>query len=172
MEIELREVTIREIVAGYEDNQEGGVIGYSGFLDIRPPYQREFIYKDQQREAVIDTVNKNFPLNTMYWVRNGSKYEVLDGQQRTISICQYVEGEFAVNYRYFHNLEPEEKKALLDYKLMIYVCEGNNTEKLEWFQVINIAGEKLYPQELRNAVHTGPWLTDAKKIFSKSDCPA
>ncbi len=96
MKIELKEITIRELTNGYQDNDENGVVGFGGKLDIRPPYQREFIYKDKQREAVIDTVTKNFPLNVMYWaVREDGNFEVIDGQQRTISICQFVDGDFA-----------------------------------------------------------------------------
>jgi uncharacterized protein with ParB-like and HNH nuclease domain len=91
VKIELKEITVRELAKGYEDNNEEGVVGYGGKLDIRPPYQREFIYKDKQRDAVIDTVTKDFPLNVMYWsVREDGYFEIIDGQQRTISICQYV----------------------------------------------------------------------------------
>ncbi len=173
MKIELKELTVRELTAGYEDNAEGGVVGYSGKLDIRPPFQREFIYKDKQRDAVIDTLTKEFPLNVMYWaVRDDGNFEVIDGQQRTISICQYVEGEFAFKSRYFHNLQADEKEQILNYKLMIYLCSGTDSEKLDWFKTINIAGVKLTDQELRNAVYAGPWVTDAKRYFSKNQCPA
>lgn len=179
MIIELKEITVRELVNGYEDNDEDGVVGYGGKLDIRPPYQREFIYKDKQRDAVIDTVTKEFPLNVMYWaVRDDGNYEVIDGQQRTISICQYIEGEFSVpigNFpepRAFHNLQDSEQKKILDYKLMVYLCSGADIEKLEWFRTINIAGEELTDQELLNAVFHGSWVTDAKRYFSKSNCPA
>mgnify|MGYP000327236970 CR=1 FL=1 len=173
MLIKLREITVRELTREYEDNEEGGVIGYGGKLDIRPPYQREFIYKDKQRDAVIDTVTKNFPLNVMYWaVREDGGYEVIDGQQRTISLCQYVNGDFAFMFKYFHNLQDDEKEKILNYRLMIYICSGTDSQKLQWFKTINIAGEKLYDQELRNAVYSGPWVTDAKKYFSKSGCPA
>ena len=173
MNIELKEITVRELTAGYEDNAEGGVVGYDGRLDIRPPFQREFIYKDKQRDAVIDTIIKEFPLNVMYWaVREDGKYEVIDGQQRTISICQFVEGDFAFKSRYFHNLQNDEQEQILDYRLMVYFCSGTDSEKLEWFKTINIAGEKLTDQELRNAVYSGPWVTDAKRYFSKNQCPA
>jgi len=173
MKIELKEITIREVVNEYINNNEEGVIGYGGKLNIRPKYQREFIYKDKQRAAVIETVRKDFPLNVMYWVKNtDGSYEVMDGQQRTISICEYVAGNFSLDYQYFHNLEDTEKEQILDYKLMIYFCEGNDKEKLDWFKTINIAGEKLTDQELRNAIYTGPWLTDAKRYFSKTGCPA
>jgi hypothetical protein len=173
MEIKLKEISIRDVVNGYINNDEEGVVGYSGKLNIRPKYQREFVYKDKQRDAVIDTIRRNFPLNVMYWVDNGDgTYEVLDGQQRTISICEYVIGNFSINFQYFHNLEKDEQEQILDYKLMIYFCQGTDKEKLEWFKTINIAGEKLTEQELRNAIYTGEWLTDAKRYFSKNGCVA
>jgi hypothetical protein len=173
MKIQPIEITVRELAEDYEDNSEDGVIGYGEKLDIRPPYQREFIYKDKQRDAVITTLKKDFPLNVMYWaVRDDGTYEVIDGQQRTISICQYVDGEFAYEGRYFFNLKDDEQNQILDYKLMVYLCSGTESEKLEWFKTINIAGEKLTDQELRNAVYSGPWVTDAKRYFSKTDCAA
>ena len=173
MKIELKEITIREVSNGYLNDNEDGVVGFSGKLNIRPKYQREFVYKDKQRDAVIETVNKKFPLNVMYWVKNeDGTYEVLDGQQRTISICEYVNGSFSLNSMYFHNLTNVEKNKILEYRLMVYFCEGNDKEKLDWFKTINIAGEKLTNQELRNAIYTGPWLTDAKRYFSKSNCAA
>lgn len=173
MKIELKEITVRELTNGYQDNEENGVLGYGGSLDIRPPYQREFIYKDKQRDAVVDTVNKNFPLNVMYWaVREDGNFEVIDGQQRTISIAQYVEGDFSFQSRYFHNLQKDEQDNILNYKLMVYFCSGTDSERLEWFKTINIAGEELTNQELRNAVYSGSWVTDAKRYFSKNGCPA
>jgi hypothetical protein len=173
MNIELKEITVRELTASYEDNEEGGVLGYGGKLDIRPPYQREFIYKDKQRDAVVDTITKDFPLNVMYWaVRDDGNFEIIDGQQRTISICQYVEGDFAFNGRYFHNLQRDEQEQILGYKIMVYLCSGTDSERLQWFKTINIAGEKLTDQELRNAVYAGSWVTDAKRYFSKTGCPA
>lgn len=173
MKIQLKEISIREVSTGYLNDNEEGVVGYEGKLNIRPKYQREFVYKDKQRDAVIETVRRNFPLNVMYWVKNeDDTYEVLDGQQRTISICEYIEGKFSLDYQYFHNLEDTEKEEILNYKLMVYFCEGNDKEKLDWFKTINIAGEKLTDQELRNAIYTGTWLTDAKRHFSKSNCPA
>lgn len=172
MEIKLNEISVREVVEGYIDNQENGVVGYHGKLDIRPPFQREFIYNEKERNAVIDTINKNFPLNVMYWCKNGDGYELLDGQQRTLSICQYVNGDFSLNNRFFGNLTKTEQDAIYDYKLMVYICEGTDKEKLDWFKIINIAGEKLTVQELRNAMYTGTWLYDAKRHFSKTGCPA
>jgi REP element-mobilizing transposase RayT len=194
MKIQLNEISIREITTGYSNDNEEGVIGYFGKLNIRPKYQREFVYKDQQQRAVIETVSKDFPLNVMYWVKNSDgtftvpelppedkftkitnelgTYEVLDGQQRTISICEYVAGSFSYNGMYFHSLTNVEQNQILDYKLMVYFCEGNDKEKLDWFRTINIAGAPLYDQELRNAIYTGTWLTDAKRYFSKTNCGA
>jgi len=173
MKIEMHEIAVKDVFQGYKDDAENGVVAYGGLLNVRPAFQREFVYKDKQRDEVINTVKKSFPLNVMYWVKgdNGG-YELLDGQQRTISICQYVGGDFSLDYQYFHNLTPEEQQQILDYKLMIYICEGTNKEKLDWFKIINIAGEKLTNQELRNAIYTGTWLTEAKKYFSKTACPA
>jgi hypothetical protein len=172
MRITLHEISIRDLAAGYVDNQEEGVYGYSGKLNIRPAYQREFVYKDKQRDAVINSVVSNYPLNVMYWVKNGEdSYEVLDGQQRTISICQYVNRDFSINARYI-DTSVEEQENILNYKLTVYICEGTDQEKLNWFRTVNIAGEKLTDQELRNVVYTGPWLTDAKRHFSKLNCPA
>ena len=173
MKIELHEITVREVAEKYVDNAEEGVVGYNGKLNIRPKYQREFVYDEKKRNAVMDTIRKDFPLNVMYWVKNeDGTFEVLDGQQRTISFCQYVNGDFSIDNRAFHNLTNTEKEQILNYKLMVYFCEGNDKEKLDWFKIINIAGEKLTDQELRNAVYTGTWLTDAKSKFSKSNCAA
>ncbi len=173
MKIKLQDLTARELVDGYHDDGEDGVVGYGGKLDIRPPFQREFIYKGKQREAVIRSIQGRFPLNVMYWsVRDDGTYEIIDGQQRTISIAQYVKSEFSVDGRYFHNLTLEEQSLVLDYKLMVYVCTGTHRDKLDWFRTVNIAGEKLYDQELRNAVYSGSWVSEAKRYFSKSGCPA
>lgn len=173
MKIDLKTITVGELVEGYEDKDDLGVRAYDGKLDVRPPYQREFVYKEKQRDAVIDTRRKDFPLNVMYWaVRDDGTYEIIDGQQRTISICQFVESDFAFEKRYFHNLEKDEKEQVLNYPLTVYLCSGTDSEKLDWFETINIAGLELTNQELRNAVYAGPWVTDAKRHFSKRDAPA
>ncbi len=173
MKIELHEIKIEEICTGYVDNAEEGVVGYGGKLNIRPKYQREFVYDETKRNAVIDTIMKGFPLNVMYWVKNDDgTYEVMDGQQRTVSFCQYFNNDFSVENRMFVNLTETEKRRFLDYRVLVYFCEGNDKEKLDWFRIINIAGEKLTDQELRNATYTGPWLTHAKSVFSKSNCAA
>ncbi len=173
MKIELHEIPVREVVEGYVDSAENGVIGYGGKLNIRPAFQREFIYKEKERNEVIRTIKRNFPLNVMYWVKSDDgNFELLDGQQRTISVCQYVTGDFSVDHIGFQNLTKTEQEEILNYPLMIYICEGTDKEKLDWFKIINIASMELTAQELRNAIYTGEWLTEAKKYFSKPQCPA
>jgi HNH endonuclease/Protein of unknown function DUF262 len=176
MKIILKNIKVSDLITDYEDKAEAGVSGYAGRLNIRPAYQREFIYKEKQRNEVIHTVRKDFPLNTMYWAVAGDGFELMDGQQRTVSICQYVHGDFSVEFdgtpRFFHNLTTDKRKQILDYELSVYVCEGSDSEKLDWFKIINISGEKLTDQELRNAIYTGPWLTEAKRWFSKTGAPA
>lgn len=173
MNIDLHRIPVRDVVDGYKDSAELGVTAYDGKLDIRPKYQREFVYTGTQRDEVIRTIKNVFPLNVMYWVKTDQgNFEVLDGQQRTISIAQYVNSDFSLDDRFFHNLTKEEQDQILDYELMIYFCEGTDKERLDWFRIINIAGEKLTNQELLNAVYTGPWLSDAKLKFSKSNCAA
>lgn len=173
MKIDLHKIPVRDVIVGYKDSAEEGVVAYGGKLDIRPKYQREFVYTGKQRDAVLETVKNGFPLNVMYWVKTDQgNFEVMDGQQRTISIGQYVNGDFSLGDRFFHNLTKEEQNKILDYELMIYFCEGTDKERLDWFRIINIAGEKLTDQELRNAVYTGSWLSDAKLKFSKTHCAA
>ena len=176
MTIKQMEVTVGDITKGYVNNEEQGVRGYGGRLDIRPPYQRELIYNEEEQRAVINTVLHGYPLNVMYWVKRSDDaecpYEVMDGQQRTLSLCQYVANVFAVDFKNFVNQPIDIRKKILDYKLTVYVCEGEESEKLAWFKTINIAGKPLNEQEIRNAVYAGPFVSDAKKHFSKTNCGA
>ena len=175
MKIELHKIKVKDLFAGFENDEETGrVVGYGGKLNIRPPYQREFVYKVEQQEEVIRTIRKGFPLNIMYWSKNSDgTFELLDGQQRTMSICNFLTpATLSVDNDYFSSLFPEEKKQIEEYELMIYFCEGETREKLDWFKIVNIAGEELTPQELRNSVYTGSWLVNAKRYFSKSGCSA
>ena len=178
MNIELKSIPIRDLIAGYSNDPEIGVRGYNGKLDIRPPYQREFRYDEAQKRAVINTIMKGFPLNIMYWsVVNDNEYEMIDGQQRTLSICEFYTHDFNIvdNDRgvlFFNTLTDEEKEQFLNYKLTVYFCSGTDKEKLDWFKIINIAGEELTDQEMRNAVYVGPFVTDARRHFSKNGCPA
>lgn len=179
MKIEPHPITVSDLTKGFADDGDGGVRGYDGLLDIRPAYQREFVYDEKDRAKVIDTASKGYPLNVMYWaVRDDDTYEVIDGQQRTISLAQYVNGEFAVSIfgksekRYFDNLQPDEKEKLLNYEVVVYLCSGEPSERLDWFETINIAGKVLTKQELRNATFSGPWVSDAKRHFSRRGGPA
>lgn len=179
MEIKREQIKVKDLIKGYEEKgQDGieGIVAYDGKLDVRPAYQREFIYKEKERNEVIKSIMKGFPLNVMYWAKTeDDRFELMDGQQRTISICRYSaerERTFAVDYRYFFNLEEDEKERFLEYELDIYICDGTPTEVLDWFRVINIAGLKLTEQELRNTAYTGKWLAEAKHFFSKPNCIA
>ena len=176
MTIKQISVTVGEITQGYVNNEEQGVRGYNGLLDIRPPYQREFIYNDKEQQAVINTVLHGYPLNVMYWVKRSEDaecpYEVMDGQQRTLSLCEYVAGKYSFEFKNFFNQPADIQKSILDYELTVYVCEGEQSEKLEWFKTINIAGKPLYEQEILNAIYAGPFVSDAKRHFSKSNCGA
>ena len=184
MKIEPLKISVSDIVQDYVDNsdKEEGIYGYGGKLNIRPKYQRNYVYDDKKRNAVIDTVSHNFPLGIMYWVKNDDgTFEILDGQQRTISICEFVrldnpaKGYSMSNLfgnphaRTFSQLLPHEKERILNYPLLVYVCDGADTDRLRWFETINIAGEKLSEQEIRNAQYSGSWITDAKRYFSKSN---
>lgn len=174
MKIILNDIKIRELTNLYKNNGESGVVGYGGKLNIRPPYQREFVYDNKQRASVIESVMAGFPINVMYWSDNqDGTYEILDGQQRTISICEYVAGNFSIGDNvYYHNLDQSQKNKFLDYEIKVYFCVGEPNEKMKWFEIINVAGEVLTKQEIANAVFVGPFVVQAKKIFSKSGGPA
>lgn len=173
MKIAEKKISVREVFDGYADSAELGVVGYGGKLNIRPAFQREFVYNAKQRAAVVETVRHGFPLNVMYWVANAEGgFEMLDGQQRTLSICQYVNGDYSIEHRGFANLTAEEREQILDYPLTVYLCEGTERERLDWFEVVNTAGEQLNAQERRNAQYTGKWLYEAKRYFSRTGCAA
>lgn len=194
MEIKRVSIKIVDLCDGYkndsEEDIERGVYAYHGKLCVRPAFQRMFVYDKKQENAVIDTALKGFPLNIMYWVDNGDgTYDCLDGQQRTISLCNFVDGISSFqapwlkdNARiYIHTLkriDPDLYAKFMNYELEVYICHGTKAEQMEWFKTINIAGEELYPQELRNASYVSRWLTDAKRYFSKANasstakCPA
>lgn len=183
MKINMIHVSVRELIDAYqEDNATSRVVAWGGKLDVRPEFQREFVYNSKQQEAVINTILNGFPLNIMYFVdRKDGTFEVLDGQQRIISICRFALNQFSVpipaaaggyNNTNYPNLFDEQKEDFLNYKLQVYVCEGTDQEKLDWFQIINIAGEELEAQEIRNAIYHSRWLTDAKSLFSRRNCAA
>ena len=164
MNIELHKITVRELTAGYEDNNENGVRAFGGNLDVRPPYQREFVYGEKERDAVIDTLTNGFPLNVMYWaVREDGTFEIIDGQQRTISICQYVNGDFAFNFRYFHNLQPDEQEQILDYPLQVYICSGS------YFSKNNCAAYGLASKYVSGEVNRQAYLEIAIRWISNGN---
>ena len=137
MKTNFKTIKVKDIVEKYVNNTDEGVKGYNGRLNIRPAYQREFIYNDKQQKAVIDTILKGFPLNTMYWSVNNDKYELIDGQQRILSICKFVNGEFDVDSKFFHNLDAQKKEQILNYELQVYLCEATNEERKELHVLAN-----------------------------------
>lgn len=168
---ELKPKTIRELAEGFdEDVETGKVVAFGGKLDVRPAFQREFIYGPKERQDVIETIKNNAPLGEMYWFKTTHGFELVEGQQRTISICQFVKGDFAVNWdnnlMKFSSLPKDVKERILNYQLQVYEVIGNESDKLHWFRVINHPKKTLTPQELRNSAYTGSWLSAAKKDFS------
>ncbi len=171
------DITVRDICEGFVYNElEGkGLYGLSGTLTIQPEYQRNYIYADGKKDvAVIDSVLRNYPLGLIYFnkLENG-RLEVLDGQQRITSLGRYVTGKFAIKDangmpQYFGALATDLQERILNTKLLIYECEGEESEIKEWFKTINIAGVPLNEQELRNAVYSGPYVTLCKAEFSNS----
>ena len=175
MKADLKQYTVRDVVAGFVYNElEGkGLYGLSGNLVIQPEYQRNYIYGDGKKDvAVIDSLLRGYPLGLIYFNDAGVKLEVLDGQQRITSIGRFVTGKFAIRRdgreQTFSSLPQEERNRIMDSVLLVYVCTGTETEIKEWFQTINIAGVHLSRQELLNAIYSGPFVTAAKAVFSNS----
>ncbi|TDB64419.1 HNH endonuclease family protein [Arundinibacter roseus] len=171
------DITVKEICEGFVYNElEGkGLFGLSGKLTIQPEYQRNYIYADGKRDvAVIQSILKGYPLGLIYFNKiDDENLEVLDGQQRITSIGRYVTNKFAVKdehgmEQYFSSIAAEKRQKILDAKLLIYECEGEEFEIKEWFRTINIAGVPLNEQELNNAVFSGPFVTLCKEEFSNS----
>jgi Protein of unknown function DUF262/HNH endonuclease len=171
-------ITVADICNGFVYNElEGkGLFGLSGKLTIQPEYQRNYIYAadDGKREqAVIESLLKGYPLGLIYFNKLADdKFEVLDGQQRITSIGRFVTNKFAIidngNPKNFDSLPVDQRTKIRDSKLLIYECEGTETEIKQWFETINIAGVPLKPQELLNAIYSGPFVTLAKAEFSNS----
>lgn len=171
------EWTIADICKGFVYNElEGkGLFGLDGRLTIQPEYQRHYIYNDGKKDvAVIKSILSSYPLGLIYFNRTANgQYEVLDGQQRITSIGRFFTGKFAIedangNMQYFSGLPVEQQKLILDSKLLVYVCEGEEREVKEWFKTINIVGVPLNEQELRNAIYSGSFVNAAKRVFSNS----
>jgi hypothetical protein len=171
----LKHYTVEEVLKGFVYNElEGkGLFGLGGRLVIQPEYQRHYIYDDGKRDvAVIDSLLKGYPLGLIYFNVNGATLEVLDGQQRITSVGRFVTGKFAIKVdgkeQTFSSLPVEVQRKLLGSELLVYECEGTETEIKDWFRTINIAGVPLNSQELRNAIYSGPFVTLAKAEFSNS----
>lgn len=171
------EITIKEICDGFVYNElEGkGLFGLSGKLTIQPEYQRNYIYADGKRDvAVIDSILKGYPLGLIYFNKvDADKFEVLDGQQRITSFGRFVTNKFAIKdengmEQYFSGIAKDKQDKINNTKLLIYECEGTESEIKEWFKTINIAGVPLNNQELLNAVYSGPFVTLCKEEFSNS----
>lgn len=171
------DITVADICEGFIYNElEGkGLFGLSGTLTIQPEYQRNYIYADGKRDvAVIESILKGYPLGLIYFNRvNKDSVEVLDGQQRITSFGRFVTNKFAIKdengmEQYFGGIAADKQKKILETKLLIYECEGTESEIKEWFRTINIAGVPLNNQELLNAVYSGPFVTLGKEEFSNS----
>lgn len=175
MKTELKHYTVRDLVEGfqYSELEAKGLYGLAGKLTIQPEYQRNYIYADGKRDvAVITSLLKRYPLGLIYFNVAGPKQlEVLDGQQRITSIGRFVTGKFAIIDenglpQYFHGISKDKQELIMDSTILVYECEGTESEIKEWFQVINTAGVPLNQQELLNAVYSGPFVTAGKSEFS------
>ncbi|MDX9976309.1 MAG: DUF262 domain-containing protein [FCB group bacterium] len=172
------DITVADICAGFVYNQlEGkGLFGLGGKLTIQPEYQRNYIYADgggKKEQAVIHSLLKGYPLGLIYFNKVANdRFEVLDGQQRITSIGRFVTNKFAImdggNPKNFDSLPADQQARIRDSKLLIYECEGTESEIKQWFETINIAGVPLNDQELLNAIYSGPFVTLAKAEFSNS----
>lgn len=177
----LQGTTVRQIIDGFkwDSTEDKGLYGWSGQLTIQPEYQRNYVYGmdgGAKESKVIESLLQGYPLGLLYFVHNPQKtdhpYEVLDGQQRITSIGRYIEGQYSVLFHGYEKrwggLDSTAQNKILDSKLLIYVCEGTESQIKQWFETINIAGEPLTKQELRNAVYSGPFVTAAKQTFSRT----
>lgn len=169
------EITVKEICEGfvYNESEGKGLFGLSGKLTIQPEYQRNYIYADGKKDvAVIQSILKGYPLGLLYFTKvSDDNLEVLDGQQRITSFGRYVTGKFPIKdqngmEQYFSGIAKDTQEKILNTKLLIYECEGTETEIKEWFKTINIAGVPLTNQELLNAIYSGPFVTLAREKFS------
>ena len=177
MIIEQIRTLIRDL-GEYEDGEHGAWVMIRGILTIiRPEYQREFVYTIEEQVAVIISILRRLTLNTIYFARNSDDTrEVMDGQQRLLSILKFINNEFSVQWNgetyYFHNLPADIREAFLDHELLTFLCEGTESEKLEWFKTINKAGIVLNEQEMINGAYHGPFITSARDYFSRPNCRA
>lgn len=176
LEFDYIKLTLGEIFSGYKNTEGGGVSGLDGKLNIRPKYQRDYVYSDEMAEAVVQSVYKDWPLGSWFFATNpDGSYEVLDGQQRILSLMRYMDGVFSVDFnngqghKYFHSLDEEDRNFFKGYsRVTVNVSIGGTTaQKIDFFKIINIAGLPLSTQELRNSEFTGAWLEDVKFRLSR-----
>lgn len=175
MKTDLNQFTVRQVTKGfvYNDYEGKGLYGLDGTLVIQPEYQRNYIYGDGIKDvAVIDSLLMGYPLGLLYFNKTNASLEVLDGQQRITSVGRFVTGKFAIKRdgkeQTFSSLPQEDRDKILDSNLLVYVCEGPESEIKKWFETINISGVPLNNQELLNALYSGPFVTAAKAVFSNS----
>ena len=176
METDLNRYTVEKLVEGfvYNELEDKGLYGLAGRLVIQPEYQRNYIYNDGKRDvAVIESLLKGYPIGLIYFNVVGDKLEVLDGQQRITSVGRFVTGKFAIRTdgteQIFPSLPVDEQRKIMSSELLVYHCQGAEKEIKDWFQTINIAGVPLKPQEVLNAIYSGPFITKAKAEFSNSN---
>jgi len=178
MKTTLETYKISEIVNGFTYNEfEGkGLFGLSGKLTIQPEYQRNYIYADGKKDvAVIESLLKGYPLGLIYFNNvTDDKFEVLDGQQRITSIGRFTSGKFAIKdesgrEQLFSSLPTDKQGRIMESELLVYHCEGEESQIKEWFKTINIVGVPINAQEERNAVYSGQFVTLAKAEFSNSN---
>lgn len=181
MKTEQKSITVKELCEGFVYNQtlEKGVFGMNGQLVIQPEYQRNYIYADGKRDvAVIESLLKGYPIGLLYFnVGKDGKWEVLDGQQRITSIGRFLKNKFCIHgvhgkEQHFHSLDEDLQKKIMDTRLLVFICDGTESEIKDWFQVINTPGIQLTPQELRNAIYSGPFVNEARKFFSNKKNPS
>lgn len=163
-------VTVRELIAGYNVDKDGNIRCFDGKLNPRPSYQREFVYTDADQQSVFKTLYRSFPLGTFYWCElEDGTYELIDGQQRTLSIINIINDDVYLEWnderKHFSDLHLDQQNAIYDQKLNVFVCKGKDEEKMDWFRTINIAGKQLTNQEIRSAVYSGPFVSDARGYF-------
>lgn len=178
MKQEIKQISIRDLWAGYNvDSESGEVKAMNGNLLVNPAYQRDFIYDDKRQEAVIQTILKNCSLGLVTFFTAGDLgFTLGDGSQRIRSVFSFLNSELAITHngtkKFYHNLEESDKEKILSYNFLVVQVDATPEEQLEWFKLINTGALVLKPQELRNACYTGPWLESAKMYFSKPNCPA
>ena len=171
---DINSLSLEQLTIGFkEDRDTNKVTTWRGSLQVRPEYQRQFVYEEVQQKEVIYSILRSRPLGIMYFAKDGQNYEVMDGQQRIMSICKFRNGEFSIEWNgtvlNYDFLSSDDKEVFNNYNIKFYICDGDYQDKLQWFKTINIGGEPLSDQELRNALCGGDWIKTLKKTFSSKE---